>query len=117
MSRKAERVRYDLDPKDVRNLSPEELRAVLRGADELIGQGGRSLLVKILKGSRTQDLLRIHLDRCPVYGYFRHLPAEQILASANPKYLPVLEAWQQIDYKKVRQRIQQVMRTLQAVER
>ena len=62
MSRKVQRVRYDLDPKDVKKLTPEELRAILRGADELIGSGGRSLLVKILKGSHAQEVLRLHLD-------------------------------------------------------
>ena len=80
MSRKVQRVRYDLDPKDVKKLTPEELRAILRGADELIGSGGRSLLVKILKGSHAQEVLRLHLDQCPVYGYFQHLSADEVLA-------------------------------------
>lgn len=191
MSRKVQRVHYDLDPKDVKKLPPEELKVILRGADELIGSGGRSLLVKILKGSHAQDVLQHHLDQCPVHGYFHHLPADQILAridraildgylkveydyrlpilvftaagweieketfanellagfdellrtsqppynmsylkdrnrsliwclldkieaSGNPKYLPLLEAWQQIDYKKVKQRIEEVMRKIRA---
>jgi len=192
MSRKAQRVHYELDPKDVRKLQPEELKAILRGADELIGSGGRSLLVKILKGSQAQEVLKLHLDQCPVYGIFRHLPADEILAridraildgylnvvyegrlpvlvfsdagweieketfadellagfdkrlttggppydmsylkdrnrtliwclldkieaAGNPKYLPLLEAWEQIDYKKVKQRIESVMRKIKAV--
>ena len=190
MSRKVQRVRYDLDPKDVKKLTPEELRAILRGADELIGSGGRSLLVKILKGSHAQEVLRLHLDQCPVYGYFQHLSADEVLAridraildgylkvvydnrlpvlvftdagweieketfanellagfdellttsqppydmsylkdrtrtliwclldkieaSENSKYLPLLEAWRQIDYKKVKQRIETVVRKIQ----
>ena len=190
MSRKVQRVRYDLDPKDVKKLAPEELRAILRGADELIGSGGRSLLVKILKGSHAQEVLRLHLDQCPVYGYFHHLSADEVLAridraildgylkvvydnrlpvlvftdagweieketianellagfdellttsqppydmsylkdrtrtliwclldkieaSENSKYLPLLEAWRQIDYKKVKQRIETVVRKIQ----
>jgi hypothetical protein len=189
MSRKVQRVHYELDPKDVKKLQPEELKVILRGADELIGSGGRSLLVKILKGSHAQEVLRHHLDQCPVYGYFHHLSADEVLAridraildgylkvvydyrlpvlvftddgweieketfanellagfdellttsqlpydmsylkdrnraliwcllekieaSENPKYLPLLEAWQQIDYKKVNQRIEQVMRKI-----
>jgi RQC domain len=189
MSRKVRRVHYDLDPKDIKKLPPEELKAILRGADELIGSGGRSLLVKILKGSHAQDVLRLHLDRCPVHGYFHHLSADEILAridraildgylrvvydyrlpvlvftdagweieketfanellagfeellttkqppydmsylkdrnrtliwclldkieaSENSKYLPLLEAWEQIDYKKVKLRIEQVMREI-----
>jgi hypothetical protein len=187
MSRKVQRVRYELDPKNIKKLSPEELQAILRGADELIGSGGRSLLVKILKGSHAQEVLRLHFDQCPVYGYFQHLSADEVLAridraildgylkvvydyrlpvliftdagweieketfanellagfdkllttsqppydlsylkernrsliwhlldkieaSGNAKYLPLLEAWEQIDYKKVKQRIQQIMR-------
>jgi len=182
MSHKVQRVHYHLEPKDVEKLSPEEVKVILRGADELIGGGGRSLLVKILKGSHAKDVLRLHLDQCPVYGYFHHLAADEILAridraiidgylkieydyrlpvliftdsgweieketfanellvgfdellktsqppydmsylkdrnrkliwclldkigaSGNPKYLPLLKAWAQIDYKKVKQRI------------
>ena len=191
MSRKVQQVHYELDPKDVKKLQPEELKAILRGADELIGSGGRSLLVKILKGSHAQEVLRLHFDQCPVYGYFHDLSADDVLAridraildgylkveydyrlpvlvftdagweieketfanelfagfdellrtsqppydmsylkdrnrsliwclldkieaSENPKYLPLLEAWQQIDYKKVKQRIEQVMRKIRA---
>jgi hypothetical protein len=191
MSRKVQRVHYELDPKDVKKLPLEELKAILRGADELIASGGRSLLVKILKGSHAQDVLQHHLDQCPVHGYFHHLSTEEILAridraildgylkvvydyrlpvlvftdagweieketfanelvaefdellttkqppydmsylkdrnrsliwclldkieaSGNPKYLPLLEAWEQIDYKKVKLRIEQVMREIQA---
>jgi len=189
MSRKANRVQYTLNPKNVKTLAQDDLKAILRGADELIGNGGRSLLVKILKGSRAQEVLKLQLDRCPVYGHFQHLSADDVLArvdraildgylkieydyrlpvlvfteagweieketfatelllefdkllrqnppsydmgylkdrnrsliwhlldkiesSKAPKYLPLLEAWAQIDYKKVRQRIEQVMREL-----
>jgi hypothetical protein len=190
MSRKVQRVRYELDPKNVKKLLPEELKAILRGADELIGSGGRSLLVKILKGSRAEEVLRLHFDECPVYGYFHDLPADEVLAridraildgylkimydyrlpvlvftdagweiekeifanellagfdkllttsqppydmsylkdrnrsliwwlldkieaSGNAKYLPLLEAWEQIDYKKVRERIEEVMHKIE----
>ena len=191
MSHKARRVHYELDPKNVKELRSEELKAILRGADELIGSGGRSLLVKILKGSHAQDVLQHHLDQCPVHGYFHHLSPEEILAridraildgylkvvydyrlpvlvftdrgweieketfanellagfdellttkpppydlsylkdrnrsliwclldkieaSGNPKYLPLLEAWEQIDHKKVKLRIEEVMREINA---
>jgi RQC domain-containing protein len=193
MSRKVQPVRYELDPKNVKKLSSEELKAILRGADELIGSGGRSLLVKILKGSQAQEVLRLHFDQCPVYSYFHSLSADDILArvdraildgylkivydyrlpvlvftdvgweieketfanellagfdkllttsqppydmsslkdrnrsliwclldkieaSGNPKYLPLLVAWEQIDYKKVRQRIQEVMRKIEGAD-
>jgi len=189
MSRKVQRVRYELDPKNVKKLSPEELQAILRGADELIGSGGRSLLVKILKGSHAEEVLRLHFDQCPVYGYFHDRSADDVLAkidraildgylkimydyrlpvlvftdagweieketfanellagfdkllttsqppydmsylkdrnrsliwclldkieaSGNSKYLPLLEAWEQMDYKKVKLRIEEVMRKI-----
>jgi hypothetical protein len=152
-------------------------------------KGGRTLLAKVLKGSRSQDVLALGLERSPAYGYYRHLPpedvraridwvilngyltlvydhrlpmlvytdqgweiekdtcAEELLrqmdeklsagqrpfdmshlrdrnrgliwrlldkmeATGNPKYLPLLEAWEQVDYKKVCQRIRQVMHRL-----
>ncbi len=189
MSRRAQRVPYHLDPKGVGQLPIEELKVILRGADELIGQGGRSLLSKILKGSRAQQVLKLHLDQSPVYGHYRSVPEEEVLAKIdraildgylhvvydnrlpvlvytdagwaiekesyavellhgfdkrlttaqptydmselkdrnraliwylldkieagrNPKYLPLLEAWAEIEYKKVRQRIRQVMEKL-----
>jgi len=34
---------------------------------------------------------------------------DKIEASGNPKYLPLLEAWAETDYKKVKQQIEQVM--------
>jgi hypothetical protein len=191
MSRKVQQVHYELDSKDVKKLQPEELKAILRGADELIGSGGRSLLVKILKGSHAQDVLKLHLDQCPVYGTFNSLSVDEILArvdrailggylkiiydyrlpvlvftdagwmiekesfanellagfdellttrqppydmsylkdrnrlliwclldkieaSGNPKYLPLLEAWEQVDYKKVRLRIEEIVRRIKA---
>lgn len=191
MSRKVQRVQYELDPKNIKKLQSEELKAILRGADELIGNGGRSLLVKILKGSHAQEILRLRLDQCPVHGYFHYLPVDEILAridraildgylkviydyrlpvlvftdagweieketfanelfagfdellatkqppydmsylkdrnrsliwclldkveaSGNSKYLPLLEAWEQIDYKKVRLRIEEVVRKIKS---
>jgi hypothetical protein len=37
---------------------------------------------------------------------------DKIEASRNPKHLPLLEAWERIDYKKVKLRIEQVMHTI-----
>jgi hypothetical protein len=36
--------------------------------------------VKILKRSHAQEVLRLDLDQCPVYGYFQHLPTKDVLA-------------------------------------
>lgn len=60
-------------------LSKEDIRAILRAADELIGSGGRTLLSKILKGSREKKVLELGLDKCPVYGYFKSKKMDDIL--------------------------------------
>ena len=44
MTRKVQRVRYRLDAKGVKTLPPEEIAAILRGADGLIMSGGRTML-------------------------------------------------------------------------
>ena len=79
MSRK-ERVRFHLDSKGIRRLPPDEIKAILRGADNLIARGGRALLAKVLKGSRAKDVLKIGLDKSPVYGFYRSLSEEDVLA-------------------------------------
>ena len=61
-----------------KKLSNEEIKAILRAADEIIGEGGRSLLAKILKGSRDKKVLQFGLDKCPVYGYFRSETIDEI---------------------------------------
>ena len=189
MSRKVRRVRYEIDSKGIESLPLDEIKAILRGADDLIMKGGRSLLARILKGSRAQDVLKLGLEQSPVYGCYRHLLLEEILAridwviqsgyldirydgrlpllvyselgweveretsavellrgfdtmlaagrgpfdmsylkdrnrgmimllldkveaTGDPKYVPLLEVWEQIDYKKVRTRIRQVIHRL-----
>jgi len=188
MARKVRRVPYHLDSKGVGHLPPEEIAAILRGADDLIMSGGRTLLAKILKGSRQKKVLELGLNSSPVYGYYRDLREEEVLAridwvieqgylaiaydyrlplliytpagwqieketyahelfedfdalleagppypmeylkdckrdliwrvldlveaTGDPKYIPLLEAWQQVDYRKVRERINRVIRHL-----
>jgi hypothetical protein len=185
MSRRQQRVPVYPDPKGIKSLPHEDIRAILRGADELIASGGRTLLVKILKGSRSQDVLAHELDKCPVYGYYRQLKQDDILAridwvllrgylrieysgrlpvlaytdmgwnieretyanellhgfddllakgppfdmtylkdrnrgliwlvldkveaTHDARYIPLLEAWAAVDYRKVKERIQQVI--------
>jgi hypothetical protein len=193
MTRKQQRVRYHLDAQGIRSLPPAEIQAILRGADDLIMRGGRSLLVKILRGSRSKDVLGQSLDSSPVYGYLQHLTAAEVLArvdwlilhgylaleyddrlpllvytdrgwaieretyaeellgelkkaltaaqeptdmshlkdknrqviwllldkleaSRDKRYIPLLSAWERVDYKKVRQRIRQVIERLSASE-
>ena len=80
MSRKEQRVDYTLDPKGIKDLPFTDIKAILRGADELIATGGRSLLAKILKGSRDKKLLQYGLDLNPVYGFYKELKVEDITA-------------------------------------
>jgi hypothetical protein len=189
MTRKRQPVPYQLDAHGIQSLEEADILAILRGADDLIMRGGRSLLVKILKGSRSKDVLGRLLDRSPAFGHFQHLPTAEIwacvdwvilhgyltleydhrlpllaytekgwaierenyadelflemnkaltrgyeapdmshlkdknreviwllldklAASGDRRYLPLLLAWEQIDYKKVRQRIRQVIEQL-----
>lgn len=78
MSRRVQRVPYQLDPKGVRSLSQDEIHAILRGADDLIMSGGRTLLTKILKGANAKDVLALGLERSPVYGYYKDLSPDEI---------------------------------------
>lgn len=78
MGRKS-RVQYQLS--DLRGQSvpsEEEIKYVLRAADEIIFVAGRTMLSKILKGSKDKKLLEKGLDQCPSYGYYNHLSIEEI---------------------------------------
>ena len=79
MGRKVRRVGLHLDSKEITSLPQDEITAILRGADDLIMKGGRSLLVKVLKGSQAQEVLKLGLDQSPAYGCFRHLSPEEPL--------------------------------------
>lgn len=80
MSRKVRRVPVTPDSRGVEELSENEIRVILRGADDLIGSGGRGLLAKILKGSKQKAVLEHELDKSPVYGALSALSLEQITA-------------------------------------
>lgn len=190
MGRRPRRVAVKLDARGLEKLPEPELLAVLRGADDLIAQGGRTLLMRILRGSANKDVLDRGLDKSPVYGYFRSLSnddtlaridwailngylrieninqlpllvyprqgweiereqyanellngietglddgppyhmahlkdrdremilllLDKIAATGDSKYIPALEAWKKVDYKKVQQRIRQVIQKLKS---
>ncbi|MFT9495624.1 RQC-minor-1 family DNA-binding protein [Anaerosolibacter sp.] len=78
MSRKKQRVKYELDSGDMRYLADEEIKVILRAADELIATGGRSMLSKILKGSKDKKVLEHGLDQCPAYGYYQKFTLQEI---------------------------------------
>jgi hypothetical protein len=64
----------------VERLGPDDIAAILRGADSMIGLGGRTQLSKLLKGSREATIIEHGLDRNPSYGYYRALPLDEVLA-------------------------------------
>lgn len=78
MSKRKSRVQYSLDTGNVKALDDEEIRMILRAADELINTGGRSMLTKILKGSKDKRLLEHKLNTCPAYGFYKNLKMEEI---------------------------------------
>lgn len=78
MSRKS-KVQYQLN--DLQGQiapSEEDIRNILRAADEIIFVAGRTMLAKILKGSKDKKLLQKELDHCPSYGYYSQLLIEEI---------------------------------------
>lgn len=72
-----------MDSKGIKQLPLHEIKAILRGADDLIMSGGRSMLAKILKGSRDKKVLELGLDKSPVYGYYDKLKLEEITAKID----------------------------------
>jgi superfamily II DNA helicase RecQ len=78
MGKRVRRVPVTIDSGDIKDLPKAEVIVILRAADEIVGQAGRSLLVKILKGSRDKKVLEHELDKCPAYGMFKALSPEEI---------------------------------------
>lgn len=60
-------------------LSRKEILDILRAADDISGSGGRTLLAKILKGSRDKKVLQLGLDKNPAYGSFTSFKMEEII--------------------------------------
>ena len=83
MTRRITRTPVRLHPERTQRLPMPDVEAILRGADELIASGGRTLLVKVLRGSRDKSVLKWKLDKSPVYGYFRGLSNEEVLAKID----------------------------------
>ena len=78
MSRKVRRVPVILDAGEIRDLPMEDIQMILRGAGELISTGGRSMLAKILKGSKDKKILEYKLNECPAYGYYHDMKLDDI---------------------------------------
>ncbi len=188
MRKKGDPQRSESSPHGVKRLPQHEIIAILRGAGSVTAGGGRSLLAKLLKGSRDKAVYERGLDANPVFGYYQELSEDEILSridwlidrgylaldhegrrpllvltplgreierqtvavelmddfdemlekgppydltflvegdrevipvllekvaqSRDPKYIPLLEAWSVLEFKKVRNRIQQVIAAL-----
>ena len=80
MGRKVHRVSVYFNTKGISALPFEEIKYILRGADEIIMQGGRSLLAKILKGAKDKKVIELKLHTSPAYGYFKVLTLDKITA-------------------------------------
>ena len=71
------RVRFELKPAEVTALREEEIVAILRAADDMVGRGGRTLLTSVLRGSREKSVLAHGLEANPSYGYYRDLSKDE----------------------------------------
>ena len=78
MSKKVRRVPVILDAGEIKDLPQEDIRMILRGADELISTGGRSMMAKILKGSKDKRIFEYKLNECPAYGYYQDMKLDDI---------------------------------------
>lgn len=78
MSKKVRRVPVVLDAGEIKDLPLEDIRMILRGADELVSTGGRSMLAKILKGSKDKKIFEYKLNECPAYGYYQDMKLDDI---------------------------------------
>jgi hypothetical protein len=72
-------VPYHLDAHGVEGLGASEIAAILRGADAMIGRGGRTQLSKLLKGSREKSVIEHGLDHNLSYGFYWDLSLDEIL--------------------------------------
>ena len=80
MSKKIRHAPVPLDCQGITDLPPQEVAIILRGADEIIMQGGRSLLAKILKGSKEERLQELSLDQTVPFGTMSDLSLKEIHA-------------------------------------
>ncbi|WP_295138537.1 RQC-minor-1 family DNA-binding protein [uncultured Catenibacterium sp.] len=79
MSRRVNRIPVILDTGNVKELSPEDIKMILRAADMCIMKAGRNMLAKILKGSKDKKVLELKLNECPAYGYYHNMKLSDIM--------------------------------------
>lgn len=79
MSRRINRIPVILDTGNVKELSQEDIKMILRAADMCIMKAGRNMLAKILKGSKDKKVLELKLNECPACGYYHDMKLADIM--------------------------------------
>jgi len=93
---KKSKIQYHLsDVCELSEFSENDINAILRAADEIIFVGGRTMLAKILKGSKDKKVLEKKLDQCPVYGYYHDYSIDEITKKID---WMIVNGFLQIDY-------------------
>lgn len=88
MSRRVNRIPVVLDTGNVKELSPEDIKMILRAADTCIMKAGRNMLAKILKGSKDKKVLELKLD--DIMHYIDWMIDEDYLQIKYEGRLPLL---------------------------
>jgi hypothetical protein len=73
----------------------EEIDAIIMATDAIVGRAGRSGVVLILKGSRSQKALTWEWDKLPDHGRLAHLTTEQIERKVD---WCIYHKWLRIEY-------------------
>ena len=95
MGSKVNKVGFRLDCKGITHLSFDEIKWILRGADDLIMSGGRTLLAKVLKGSKVKKIFELGLEKTPAYGHYNDHTIEKITAKID---WTILNGYMDIEY-------------------
>jgi superfamily II DNA helicase RecQ len=82
MTKKINKVRYSLNPCK-KPLPQNEINKIIRAADDLVYAGGRSLLAKVLKGSKDKSIMEHGLDKNSSYGAFKDDTIETITSKID----------------------------------
>jgi hypothetical protein len=73
----------------------DEIDSILMATDSITGQAGRSGVVLILNGSRSQKALEWEWDKLPDYGRLQHLTADEIARKVD---WCIHHRWLRIEY-------------------
>jgi hypothetical protein len=77
-SRHREVIEETVDPAENVPITDEEHEWILRGAWQVAASGGRTQLALLLRGSRSQDILKHGLDQSVIYAKLSFLTIEEI---------------------------------------